>query len=263
MRKNVFAIVLIIYSAPAIGFAQRLQIEALRPEFEFAGATPAFLTAAMFASIEFPLASDIALVGDIPFAFGELKDASVPTKDQSLGNIGFGVRFLRDNFSVEAAMRLPLAKNNFAAFAGTMADIDRQEAFIPKILPLYGMIRYHADQNRFTLVPYAGVSLNFKTKSGAEGIYELIYGLKNQDIELFMLYGLEGWWKPGRVHLGATYSGRLWISSGGSFSESLIHQLALRAKARFGNIAPGVLFRLPINNIKLDWAIGLNCEFFF
>lgn len=263
MRKNVFALVLIIFSAPTLGFSQRLKIEALRPEFEFAGASPTFFTAAMFVSVEYPLAGDISLIGDIPFAFGELKDASVPTKDQSLGNIGAGVRLFRDNFTVEAAARLPLAKNNIAAFVGTMADIDRQEAFIPNILPLYGTIRYHADRNRFNLAPYAGVSLNFKTKSGAEGIYEVIYGFKNEDIELFILYGLEGWWKPGLVHLGATYSGRLWVSSGGSFSESLIHQLALRAKANFGKIVPGVLFRLPINDLKLDWVLGLNCEFFF
>ncbi len=257
-----------LWALPALVWAQSVKIEALRPQFDFgAKAEPSTLTSAWFVTVAFPVLGDLNLVGQLPFAFGKLEGGTVPVTDETLGNPAVGLRFQNERLNIDVSLRLPLAKTGFAGFVGSIADLDRQEAFIPNVVPLTGMIRTKIDVSKFNLQPYGGVSFNIKTSSEQNAfdvLKEAYSKLRLNDGELHVLYGAEGWLEIQKLHVGANFSGRVWASSGGNFGESSIHQIAFRAKLVFEHFVPGALFKLPFDtDLILDNVIGLNAEITF
>lgn len=271
--KNLMSVLIILMLLPALVGAQTLKIEAMRPQFEFANqqmvggktisSKPSLFTTAWFITLSVPLYKRINVIGQLPFAFGKLEDSSVPTKDETLGNPAIGLRFDHERLTIDVTARLPLAKNGFAGFMAAMADIDRQEAFIPDVLPIVGMIKSKIDITKFSVVPYAGVSLNYKFEheAGKFDFFKNIYKVRENDGEMYVLYGAEGWLQFGLFHLGAAYNARTWVTSGGTFSQSSVNQVSACAKLDFGKIVPGAVFRMPLDDILLDHVIGINCEF--
>jgi hypothetical protein len=154
-------------------------------------------------------------------------------------------------------------KSGLAGFIGALADIDRQEAFLPDIVPLYGMVRSQIDLGKFSIIPYGGATLMVITDHQEElfDYVEEIFDINLNDGELYLHYGGEGWWELKPFYLGAAYHGRGWVSSGGEFSKSTINQLSFGAKVAFEKVSPGLLFRFPLDDILLDSLIGINCEF--
>jgi hypothetical protein len=263
-------ILVVLLALPALAGAQSLTIEALRPQFQFGAginaAEPSTFTTAWFVTVAVPMVGNLNFVGQLPFAFGKLEGGSVPEEDETLGNPAVGLRFQHERLNIEVALRLPLAKTGFAGFVGSIADIDRQEAFIPNIVPLSGTIRTKVDVSKFNVQPYGGVSFNIKTKSEQNAfdvIKEAYNKLRINDGELHVLYGAEGWLELQTLHVGATFSGRGWVSSGGNFSESTIHQIAFRARLGFDHFTAGALFKLPLDDILLDNVFGLSAEIKF
>lgn len=253
---------------PSWLWAQSLKIEALRPRFQFGkqGSTtaePSTLTTAWFVTVAVPVVGNLNFVGQLPFAFGKLEGGTPEVSDETLGNPAVGLRFQHERLNLDVSLRVPLAKNGFAGFVGSIADFDRQEAFIPDLVPLSGMIRTKVDVSKFNLQPYGGVSFNIKTSSDRRtyDIFKEAYKkLRVNDGELHVLYGAEGWFEIQKLHVGATFSGRTWVSSGGNFAESSIHQIAFRAKLVFDHFVPGALFKLPFDDLILDNVFGLSAE---
>jgi hypothetical protein len=248
---------------PSLVSAQSVKIEVLKPQFEFGGGKPSFFTTAWFVTVSVPIIKGIDFVGQLPFAFGKLEDARVPTKDETIGNPAIGLRLGGEHFTLDVTARLPLVKNDFAAFVGALADIDRQEAFVPDIVPFIGMIRTKIDLAKFSIHPYGGASFNLKTEQERNEFFARIFNLREDDGELYLLYGAEGWLQLQPVYLGAAFNGRTWVTSGGTFSNSSIHQISIRARLEFENVAPGVLFRFPLDDILLDYLFGVNFEVSF
>jgi hypothetical protein len=260
-------VIVVLSLLPSLVSAQSLKIEALRPQFTFAGAEPTFWTSAWFVTVAVPIHKRLHFVGQLPFAFGKLKDATVPTKGEAFGNPGLGLRFDHERLTIDVGARIPLVKNGiitdkgFASFVGTLADIDRQEAFVPDILPIYGMVRTKIDAGKLSIYPYGGVSLTVKLQSERNDFFARVFRLREDDGELFVLYGADGWVELKPVYLGATFSGRTWTTSGGTFSASTINQISVRAKLVLEKVTPGLLFRLPLDkDILLDNVFGLNVE---
>jgi len=268
--KRIVRSLVVLLALPALAGAQSLKIEALRPQFQFgAKAEPSTFTSAWFVTVAVPVWGNLNVVGQLPFAFGKLEGGSIPAKDETLGNPAIGLRFQHERLNIDVALRLPLAKTGFASFVGSISDFDRQEAFIPNLVPLSGMIRAKIDVSKFNLQPYGGVSFNIKTRSeqnAFDAIAAAYDSLRANDGELHVLYGAEGWLEIQKLQVGATFSGRGWISSGGKFSESTIHQVSFQAKLVFDHFVPGALFKLPFDKFDrliLDNVFGLNAEIKF
>ncbi len=264
--KRLMGVFFILILLPSLVSAQNLKIEALRPQFEFAGAEPTFWTSAWFVTVALPIHKRLHFVGQLPFAFGKLKDATVPTKGEGIGNPALGLRFDHERLTIDLGARIPLVQNGvitdkgFASFIGALADIDRQEAFVPDILPIYGMIRTKINASKISIYPYGGATLTVKLQNERNDFFARIFRLREDDGELYVLYGADGWLELKPVYLGATFSGRTWTTSGGTFSASSIHQISVRAKLVFEKVTPGLLFRFPLDDILLDNVFGLNCE---
>ncbi|MDZ7265888.1 MAG: hypothetical protein ONB48_00955 [candidate division KSB1 bacterium] len=242
--------------------AQTIKVEAMRPQFKFGNAEPSTFTSAWFVTVTLPVIKDgVSFVGQLPFAFGKLENAGVPTSDETLGNPGFGLHFGGRNHALEVMLRLPVTKNDFAAFVGSIADFDRQEAFIPDLIPLTGRIRTKLSISKFSLHPYGGVSFNIKTERGQNQFFQTVFNkLRENDGELHLLYGAEGWFDFQPLYLGASFTGRGWLSSGGSFNDSVINQAAVRAKLVFEKFSPGAYFRVPLDDLLLDNVVGLYLD---
>ncbi len=264
--KRLMGVFFVLILLPSLVSAQSLKIEALRPQFEFAGAEPTFWTSAWFITVAVPIHKRLHFVGQLPFAFGKLKDATVPTKGEAIGNPALGLRFDHERLTIDLGARIPVVQkgvitnDGFGSFIGALADIDRQEAFVPDILPIYGMIRTKINVSRISVHPYGGATLTVKLQNERNDFFARIFRLREDDGELYVLYGADGWLELKPVYLGATFSGRTWVSSGGTFSASSIHQISVRAKLVFEKVTPGLLFRFPLDDILLDNVFGLNCE---
>lgn len=253
---------------PVLAWAQTFKLEVLKPQFEFgegaAKAEPSTFTTAWYLTMDLPVWGKLNLIGQVPFAFGKLEGGSVPTEDETIGNPAIGLRFKHEQLDIEVSLRLPLAKEgSFAGFIGSIADFDRQEAFVPNLVPLNGMIRSRIDISKFYVRPYGGVTLNVVTETETTDFdlaNEIYNKLRANDFEMHILYGAEGWWAPGKFNLGAAFNGRVWATSGGNFEESAIHQMAFRARYAFGTFIPGVMFRVPFDDLILDNVIGVEAE---
>ncbi len=263
--KSLVSVLIVLLLLPSYLQAQNLKIEAMHPQFKFADGEPSTLTSAWFVTIAVPIYERLNLVGQLPFAFGELEGGSVPTSDETIGNPALGLRFDHKRLTIDVGLRVPLVKTGFAGFIGALADIDRQEAFIPDIVPFYGMIRSQIDVGKFSIIPYGGATFMVITDHQEEffDYVEEIFDINLNDGELYLLYGGEGWWELKPLYLGAAFNGRGWVSSGGAVSKSTTNQISLGAKMVFEQFSPGLLYRFPLDDILLDRLFGISCEFNF
>ena len=260
-----------VLALPALVSAQSLNLEVLRPQFKFKTSNPtnpsepSTFTMAWFATLTLPIYKNVHFVAQLPYAGGKLDENPVTTKGHTIGNPAFGLRFDHNNLFIDLGLRLPLAKNGFGGFIGAIADIDRQEAFVPDLMPLYGTIRTKLSISKFSLRPYGGATFNIRVERDKLGVDYLrsVFRARANDGELFVLYGGEGGFDLGKFYVGGAYSARTWVSSGVSFGTSSINQVSLRAKYDFGKITPGAIFRFPVDDILLDSVLGLHCTFEF
>jgi len=260
--KKFAAVFTLLLLLPLLLPAQIVKVEAMRPQFKFGNAEPSTFTSAWFVTVTVPaIKNGVSFVGQLPFAFGKLEDSGVPTSDETVGNPGFGLHFGGQNHAIEVMLRVPVVKNDFAAFIGSIADFDRQEAFIPDLIPLTGKIRTKFSISKFSVHPYGGVSFNIKTEREPNQFFQTVFKkLRENDGELHLLYGAEGWFDFQPLHLGASFSGRGWLSSGGTFNDSVINQVAVRARLVFEKFSPGAYFRVPLDDLLLDNVVGIHFE---
>jgi hypothetical protein len=269
--KRLVSVCSVLILLPIFASAQSLSIEVLRPQFEFRTSDPnnpsepSTFTTAWFVTIALPIYKNVHLIGQVPFAFGKLDENPVRTKDETIGNPAVGLRFDHENLVIDVGARAPIVKNGFAGFIGSMADIDRQEAFIQDLLPLYGMIKTKISVSKLSLKPYGGVSFIIRVERDKLGFDYLksVFRARANDGELFVLYGGDAGFDLGKFYIGGAYHARTWATAGVSFGTSSINQVSIEAKYDFGKIVPGALYRFPIDDILLDYVLGINCKFVF
>ncbi|UCC49865.1 MAG: hypothetical protein JSV41_06840 [Gemmatimonadota bacterium] len=248
-------------------------LELLKPDFATAGDW-SFATSAGFLSARWSLGSNIVLVADLPFAYGDFEGEVVSEEpvdtvrfDESgatIGNPYIGVELRFQDFPVfgEIGLRAPLTQgesflDEVAAVAGGYADfVDRLEAFLPDVLVLMAAANY---THQFP----GGTSLRFRL---APVFWVDTAEAFEDDSEMFLLYSAQGWYEWESVIIGVGFSGRWqWTVGQLDFDERTVHQLVISASwlsnSRF---RPGVQFRLPLDddlkNNYFSWVFGLNLQ---
>ena len=248
-------------------------LELLKPDFETPGDW-SLATLAGFLSARWSLGSNIVLVADLPFAYGDYEGQvvsvepvdTVPFNESgaTIGNPYVGVELRLRDFPVfgELGLRAPLTQgesffDEVSAVAGGYADyIDRWEAFLPDVFVVMTAANY-AYQFPEGLALRLRVAPVFWIDT-AEGLKD--------DSEMFLLYSAQGWHRAKSFIIGGGFSGRWqWTIGQLDLDERTYHQLVLSASwlsdSRF---RPGVQFRLPLDDdLTRDyysWVIGLNLQ---
>lgn len=223
------------------------------------------LTSAYFLSVRWPIIPNFVFVGELPFAYGKRELRAVNTKATSkLGNPYLGIELLQQDspIFVEAGIRLPIvSSSNFANTIGILSDPDRFEAFAPDILTLMALINFHNDQpsNLFFRLR-GGPSFLINTAGGGAN---LLGGLSNEDVELYLLYdGQIGYnFEEIPLHVDGGLTGRLIVTEEGNFGKRTFMQLGFAVRLDFKRVSPGLHLRIPIDDDlkeNLRYIVGAN-----
>lgn len=217
---------------------------------------------AFFLSGRYVISKEFSLVADIPFANGELDDSLLTDK----GGFKFGNPYLGAEYNlpetpvmVELGFRIPVAsKDNIpATLLGVRSDIDRSEAFLYDIVPVYAAVNYESvSDSRILLKARFGADIWFNTKS---------VGFDTQPA-LFAEYTLQTGYLNKYVHFIVGLSGRYDVNSGPKFpqKENFL-QYGLLVTFPLKNVHPGFIVKFPggETNDFLNYVLGLNCTYGF
>jgi len=217
----------------------------------------------IFSSLRLPLSEKVHFVGELPFAHGrsEIKSSRFnldeSTSESAIGNpyLGLEMRGQNPAFFGEIGVRLPLASedDDLSMSTGLFTDVDRLEAFFPKILSITGMANvHHVDKSGFAIRLRGGPSLLINTdKDEFEDASELFIGYSAQ-------LGYES--EPVSVIGG--FTGRASLTEEDvDYSERSVHQLGFAASFGLGTVRPGVHLRLPVDeDMKdtMDFVLGFH-----
>jgi hypothetical protein len=176
-------------------------------------------------------------------------------RSKTVGNLYAGIELCKEgkNTSVDLGVRLPLTSDKELAFAsGVLTDVDRYEAFMPNIVAISAIINFKKRQPEgFDACLHIGPTLWINTKS-TQG---------SDKFEMLLAYSLQGGFYSEEFDIIAGYSGRFIVTESGELSNRMFHQLGILSLVRFGNIHPGLYYRLPLDkNLKntIDGVFGLS-----
>ncbi|MFQ5706092.1 MAG: hypothetical protein ACE5HO_01500 [bacterium] len=230
-----------------------IAIEVLKPNFagEF---NTTFLTSAAFLSTRIPLNKKLVFVGELPFANGGIDyQLGRLASGGTVGNPYLGLEIRQPTSSVfaEIGVRLPLAaENNFGAVVGTRTDFDRADAFIDHTLTVNVLMNY---------LEKDASNLFFRLRLGAAFLNN-IQGRLGTSVNL--LYSGQIGYEVDPFNVIVGLSGRWNVSEGFSgFGLRASHQFGVAASVRLGVVQPGLLFRLPVDEIlneAVDYVVGLH-----
>src|SRR5262245_15072862 len=196
-----FAAVLAAASAPlsaqTIGAPQQsrygIGLEAMRPQikdpagFESNGA-------AIFLSGHAEIKPGTHLQLEIPFVFSKETVNDISESSSSIGDPYLGVQLHKNWLTVDVGGRAPLASDEeTATFFGTLADLDRFEAFAVDVASLIGVARVETmATNGFAIAGFGGSAYAIYTGDETD-----------VDNELLLIYGVEASYRSNAVHAGA------------------------------------------------------------
>ena len=176
--------------------------------------------------------------------------------ESTVGNpyVGFEIAGRERGPFVRFGARLPLADedNVYAASFGALSLIDRQEAFVPKLITFsaaFGQVVAEAGKYRASY--FVGPTLLVPDEG---------------DAELIADFGAEMWGEGELVRAGIGYRVRyLLTESAFSFSRSMEHQFGISTVANIGSFHPGLHFRFPLDesyshNLKMIYGLELTID---
>lgn len=230
------------------------------------GIIPGFtaFSGAVYLSGRYVISKSFALVGDFPFANGSIDDSIFYTDQGGLkiGNPYLGAEYNipKSPIMVELGLRLPFTPDTFAeaSLAGILSDIDRSEAFIKDIVPVYAAVNYKTvSESNILLKARAGIDVWFNTKKA---------GFENQP-ELKADYTLQVGYLHQYVNFLFGLSGRYDMVSGPKLpkKENII-QYGLLVTFPYKNIRPAFSIKVPgSDNLGkvLNYVLGLNFTYGF
>ncbi len=230
----------------------RVAIEVYKPGFdeqsEFKSASTALFLSGRLRGNE-----TVALVGELPMAFGGLRQDSDASAE--LGNPYLGLELGRPERGVwlQLGGRLPLVGEDPSSsiLVGVASDIDRYSAFMSKTAALSGALNLGIRDSS---------GLGFRVRGGPE---LLISTRSGSDTETFMYYGAEVSHVRGPLEV-SLHAGGIWVATeSGSFSERSLHQGGVSASYSLGGVRPGITLRLPLDKDMtetLDYIVGLTLQ---
>jgi hypothetical protein len=219
------------------------------------------LSGAIFLTGKYAVGNNFVLVADISMVHAGLEgDENSP--QTIMGNPYIGAEYYLPETPLffELGMRIPVVPEDkvVASVAGVISDYDRAEAFIPKIIPVYGSMNFEKIfESNILLRAGTGLTLWFNSKEF--GSY--------RDPMVSFEYILQTGYDHPRVNIMLGLVGRADLSSGSKQSEKLdILQFGTTITFPFGNFRPGINFRIPANKRaeeKLDYVFALNLAYVF
>ncbi len=202
---------------------------------------------AFFLSGRVQLGGDLFLRAELPFV--NYKEESspdywrTPENDSQFGNpyLGMDVGSPNNGFQGEFGVRMPVVSNfTEATAAGAATDyIERIEAFLPDLLPIYMGVNYRLKTDngfgmRLRMVPVFWLWVGDRSSS---------------DSSLYALYSAQAWYEDKKVGVGGGITGRI-VATGDAdgFDQRSLHQFAFFANYTFGSVMPGFQIRFPLDD---------------
>ena len=232
--------------------------EVLFPSFDESSTN--FPTWTWFLTGKLPAGPTGAVVLELPYAHGDFGEEPFNVSEGAVGNpyLGYEYRPHPSGLLLEAGARLPLASDNKLApfITGFFSDLDREEAFVPDIVPVRLGLHYHHAPSGATPVSW---DLRLVPSVWIETDNTLI-----DETEVFFGYGGTLRYEGEDVRLGGGLAGR-WNASanGADFGQASNHQLDLEADFLRGKIRPGVQLKLPLDEgltdvLQTSWGFTLT-----
>jgi hypothetical protein len=201
-----------------------------------------------------------SVVLELPYAHGDFGTDPFSVSEGSVGNpyLGYEYRPHPDGLLLEAGVRLPLASDSkFAPFiTGYFSDVDRQEAFVPDIVPVRLGLHYHHAPGVATPISW---DLRF-----VPSVWIMTDDTFLEESEFFFGYGGTLRYEGESARVGGGIAGR-WnaTNDGADFGEASMHQLDLEADFLKGRVRPGVQLKLPLDEsltsvLQTSWGLTLT-----
>ena len=206
---------------------------------------------------------NITFVADIPVSHGYLDDTTnLNGSEWAFGNPYIGAEFDIPESPVyfQLGLRLPFAPydQGLAEFAGSVSDLDRSEAFLAHVFPIYGAVNYETvSENKILFTARAGLDLWFNNDS-----------LRIQsDPSVRFSYQLQTGYMDKNLNVILSAVGRKDLSSNDEVKDKInIIQYGLSIVVPYKKIRPALSFRFP-GNSKTDnvfnFVVGLNFGYVF
>jgi hypothetical protein len=235
-----------------------LTVEAVKPFFDVSGSTTE--SSAVAVGLRMPVSPRILLAAELPYAHSGWQADGVTTRQHSVGNpyVGLEARPWDDRpLRLDAGVRIPLAssENPQATSLGILSDLDRVEAYAPRMWSVRGNAAY-----KVPMTPQVSVGMH----AGP-----LVTIAKHREetesrAELFGVYGSEVSYQPSQLRLAAGIGGRMLITEADmSFDDRSLHQVGAAASYQFGRARPGLHLAVPLESAQRDimnWSLGLNLQ---
>lgn len=206
---------------------------------------------------------NITFVADIPVSHGYLDDSTnLNGSEWAFGNPYIGAEFdvARTPVYFQLGLRLPFAPydQGLAEFAGTVSDLNRSEAFLAHIFPIYGAVNYETvSDNKILFKAGAGINLWFNNDS-----------LRVQsDPSVRFSYNLQTGYIDKNLNVILSAVGNKYLSSNTRVTDKPnAIQYGLSVVVPYKKIRPALSFRFPGNNTTdpvFNFVIGLNFGYVF
>jgi len=239
-----------------------VSLEMLRPSLE--GVDAKFLSAAFFLSGRMLVADHVAIVGELPYVshkstqmgtdfngFEILQEFSSTTIGDPY--VGLETRAESSPIFAELGARIPLASEDEveAVLTGFVADVVRQDAFLPKVVSI-------------------NAAFNLREVTPSKIAYRLrlspVLAIPSKDAtfedpEVFAVYSFQIGYHGPLARVGGGMSGRaLMTDNGGNLGDRTLNQLELHADFLSGSIRPGLDLRLPLGTLSEFVPVALGAS---
>ena len=206
---------------------------------------------------------NITFVADIPVAHGYLDDTTnLNGSEWAFGNPYIGAEFDIPESPVyfQLGLRLPFAPydQGLAELAGAVSDLDRSEAFLAHVFPVYGAVNYETvSDSKILFAVKAGLKLWFNNDT-----------LRVQsDPSVRFAYSVQTGYMDKNLNVIFSAVGRKDLSSNAVVTDKInIIQYGLSLVVPYKKIRPGLSFRFPGNSTTdpaFNFVVGLNFGYVF
>lgn len=271
LTRVVTTIVLALFAVPAAAVAQRYWHDdqgrdAFRLDIGFPflkGDNHKFFTGTLVPSLSLRAGDGFRVEADVPIS----RAATDGESSLRLGNPYLGLRIGEDEKPISGILgaRFPISKQPTSALAaraveaGTIADIDDAEAYLPNMLAFRGGLEYQRTRSSGLLVGARGVlALQMNTggdpTADSEASFDYGFRLGYSGARALATVALTGRYLITAPHHNSPCLDPLAECDPKSFSERTHNQLAGMLELRGGRLRPRVTLRVPLDEALRDVA---------
>lgn len=225
-----------------------------------AGSGLTTLSGVAFLSGKYAIGKNFALAADLSIAHQEWEDDDLGAQT-ILGNPYIGAEYYLTETPLffELGFRIPIVQD--AVGSSILSDIDRSEAFIHDVFPVYVAMNYNTiTKSNILFRARTGANLWFFTQEPEEGV-------SRRNPHVSVDYTLQTGYDHPRLNIIVGATGRLGVSSNSQIQDKLhFLQYGATITVPFGNFRPGINFRIPGNSATekiIDYVVGVNLAYSF